>query len=119
MKSLEDLRKLRDSARQMTHLREGGEKIRIVIGMGTCGIAAGARETLAAIMQELERLNLFDVAITQTGCAGLCDQEPLVDVFLPGQPRVTYGQVDEERARQIIGEHVVNGRVIEKWVVER
>jgi NADP-reducing hydrogenase subunit HndB len=119
VKSLEDLRKLRDSARQIMHLREGGENVQIVIGMGTCGIAAGARETLAVVMEELKRLNLFDVIITQTGCAGLCDKEPLVDVILPGQPRVTYGKVDEERARRIIEEHVVNKRVIEKWVVER
>jgi len=119
VKSLEDLKKLRDSARQMMHLREGGDSVRIVIGMGTCGIAAGARETLAAVMQELERLHLYDVVVTQTGCAGFCDKEPLVDVILPGQPRVTYAKVDGERARRIIDEHVVNGRVIEQWVIER
>lgn len=119
MKSLEDLKKLRDSARQMLYLREGGENIQIVIGMGTCGIAAGARETLAAVMQELKQLELLSVAITQTGCAGLCDKEPLVDIILPGEPRVTYGKVDAARARKIIAEHVVNQRVIAEWVVER
>jgi len=119
VKSLEELRQIKESARQMMHLRDEGKTIRIVVGMGTCGIAAGARETLAAIMQELEQRKLLDVVITQTGCAGLCDKEPLVDVILPGQPRVTYGKVDEERARRIIEEHVVNKRVIEKWVVER
>lgn len=119
MKSLEDLRKLRDSARQTLHLREGGENIQIVIGMGTCGIAAGARETLAAIMQELGQLNIPNVIITQTGCAGLCDKEPLIDIILPGEPRVTYGKVDAERAHEIIVEHVLNKRVVSKWVVER
>lgn len=119
MKSLEDLRKLRDSARQMLHLREGGENIQIVIGMGTCGIAAGARDTLAAIMQELRQLNILNVVITQTGCAGLCEKEPLIDIVLPGESRVTYGKVDAEKARQIIAEHVVKKRVIDKWVVER
>lgn len=119
MKSLEDLRKLRDSARHMLHLREDGENIQIVIGMGTCGIAAGARETLAAIMHELRQLGMLNVVITQTGCAGLCDKEPLVDIILPGNPRVTYGKVDEAKAREIIAEHVVNQRVIEKWVVDR
>lgn len=119
MKSLEDLKKLRDSARHMLHLREGGENIQIVIGMGTCGIAAGARDTLAAIMQELKQLEMLNVVITQTGCVGRCDKEPLVDVILPGEPRVTYGKVDGARAREIIAEHVVNQRVVAEWVVER
>lgn len=119
MKSLEDLKRLRDSARHMLHLREGGENIQIVIGMGTCGIAAGARETLAAIMEELKRLETLNVVITQTGCVGLCDKEPLVDIILPGEPRVTYGKVDDARAREIIAEHVVNQRVVAEWVVER
>lgn len=119
MKSLEDLRKLRDSARQMLHLREGGENIQIVIGMGTCGIAAGARETLAAIMLELRQLSIPNVIITQTGCVGLCDQEPLIDIILPGEDRVTYGKVDAEKARRIIAQHVVNKQSIDEWIVER
>lgn len=119
MKSLEDLRKLRDSAHQMLQLREGGENIQIVVGMGTCGIAAGAREVLVAIMQELRQLNLPNVVITQTGCVGLCDKEPLVTVIRPGDARVTYGKVDAEKARRIIADHVVNNQIISEWVVER
>ncbi|NLY53336.1 MAG: (2Fe-2S) ferredoxin domain-containing protein [Firmicutes bacterium] len=119
MKSLEDLKKLRESAQQIMRLREGGESIRIVMGMGTCGIAAGARETLAAIMEELQAHNLHDVIVTQTGCAGLCDKEPLVDVIWPGQPRISYGNVDAERARQIVLQHVKNKQVVEEWVIRR
>ncbi|HHY47946.1 MAG TPA: (2Fe-2S) ferredoxin domain-containing protein, partial [Firmicutes bacterium] len=81
MKSLEELEQIRKEAQAMTRLREGKETVRIVVGMGTCGIAAGARETLAAIMDELARRNLLDVAVTQTGCIGLCEQEPIVDVI--------------------------------------
>ena len=119
MKSLEDLRQLRDSARQMLYLREGGGKIEIVIGMATCGIVAGARETLVAIMQELEQLCMPNVVIKQTGCVGLCDQEPLVDVTFPGEARVTYGKVDAEQAKRIIADHVVNNQIVREWVVER
>lgn len=119
MKSLEELKKIRESAQQMIRLREGGEAIRIVVGMGTCGIAAGARETLAAIMDELQKRNLSEVIVTQTGCVGLCEKEPLVEVMRQGQPRVTYGYVDADKARKIIANHVVNNQVIGEWVVQR
>ncbi len=119
MKSLEELKKIRESAQQMMHLREGDDAVRIVVGMGTCGIAAGARETLSAIMDELQKRNLSDIVVTQTGCVGLCEKEPLVDVIRTGQPRVTYGYVNGDRARQIIASHVVNNQIIGEWVVQR
>jgi len=97
--------------------REGEQETKIVIGMGTCGIAAGAREVMAAILDELSKRNLGQVAVTQTGCVGLCDKEPLVDVIKPGQPKVTYGRVDAEKARRIVTQHVVNDQVIGEWVV--
>lgn len=119
MKSLEDLKKIRESAQAMIHLREGGEAVNIVVGMGTCGIAAGARETLSAILDELQKRNLSNVVVTQTGCVGLCEKEPLVDVIVPGQPRVTYGYVNGDKARRIVASHVVNKQVIGEWVVQR
>lgn len=119
MKSLEELKKIRESAQQMMHLREGQDGVRIIVGMGTCGIAAGARATLSAIMDELQKRNLTDVVVTQTGCVGLCEKEPLVDIIRPGQPRVTYGYVNGDKARQIIASHVVNNQVIGEWVVQR
>ncbi|NPV53328.1 MAG: (2Fe-2S) ferredoxin domain-containing protein [Firmicutes bacterium] len=117
MKSLEELERIKKEAQAMTKLREDRESTKIVVGMGTCGIAAGARETLAAIMDELAKRNLQDVIITQTGCVGLCEQEPIVDIMKPGKPKVTYGRVTGERARQIIASHVVNDRVVGEWVI--
>lgn len=117
MKTVEELERIRKQAQAMTRLREGKETTRIVVGMGTCGIAAGARETLAAIMDELAKRNIQDVVVTQTGCVGLCEQEPIVDVIKPGAPKVTYGKVTQEKARQIVASHVVNGKVVGEWVI--
>ena len=121
MKSLDELAKIKEEARKMTEIREGenAEKIKIVVGMGTCGIAAGARETMGAVLQELEKRNLDNTLVTQTGCLGLCEQEPIVEVVIPGHPRVTYGKVSAEKARQIIARHVVNGNIIGEWVINR
>lgn len=117
MKSLEELAKIREQAKQMIQMRESSEGVRVIIGMGTCGIAAGARETMGAILDELAKRGLSQVTVTQTGCIGLCEQEPLVDVMIPGQKSVTYGHVNTERARQIVANHVVNGNIIGEWVV--
>jgi len=117
MKSLEELARIREQAKSQIELRESSGGPRIIIGMGTCGIAAGARETLLAVLDELGKRNLSNVTVTQTGCVGLCDREPLVDVVLPGQPKVTYGRVDPNRARQIIANHVVNGSIVGDLVV--
>ncbi len=117
VKTLEDLARIREKAKQAISAREGELETRIVVGMGTCGIAAGAREVMAAILDELGKRNLGGIAVTQTGCVGLCDKEPLVDVIKPGKPRVTYGNVTAERARRIVAQHVVNDQIIGEWVV--
>lgn len=117
MKTVEELERIRKQAQAMTRLREGKETTRIVVGMGTCGIAAGARETLSAIMDELAKRNIQDVVVTQTGCVGLCEQEPIVDVIKPGAAKVTYGKVTKEKARQIVASHIVNGQVVGEWVI--
>jgi (2Fe-2S) ferredoxin len=117
VKSLDELAKIRDKAKEALNLRAGEKETKIIVGMGTCGIAAGAREVMAAILDELGKRNLTEVTVTQTGCIGLCDKEPLVDVLRPGQPRVSYGRVDAERARRIVTQHVVNGQIVGEWVV--
>jgi (2Fe-2S) ferredoxin len=117
VKSLEELAKIREQAKKALTAREGEAETKIVVGMGTCGIAAGAREVMAAILDELGKRDLGRVTVTQTGCVGLCDKEPLVDVIKPGQPKVTYGHVDAERARRIVAQHVVNDQVVGEWVV--
>ena len=91
----------------------------IIIGMGTCGIAAGAREVMAEIQKELQRRHIDKVTVTKTGCIGMCEKEVLIDVVRPGEDRVTYARVVPRDVSRIIGEHIVNGRVVEDLVVGR
>lgn len=119
IKSLDELKKLKAQQEETIRLREAEQRAKIIVGMGTCGIAAGAREALSAILDELGKRKLTDVAVTQTGCIGLCIEEPLVDVILPGKPKVTYGKVDAAKARQIVAQHIVNGIIVSEWVVNR
>ena len=118
MKSLEELKKLREELQKEMLARNSKGKTKIVIGMGTCGIAAGAREVLQAVLQEIEKRNL-DVVVSQTGCIGMCEKEPLLDVQLPGKDRITYGNVTKEDVQRIIVEHVINGNIVEDLVVAR
>lgn len=117
MKTLEDLKKVREKALEQMKIREGKFSAKVVIAMGTCGIAAGAREVMTAILDELDKRGITDVSVTQTGCKGLCEQEPTVDVIKTGEPAVTYGYIDAERGRQIVAQHLVNGNIIGEWVV--
>lgn len=116
MKSLADLHALREQLKADIKLRKNtGTKI--IVGMGTCGIAAGAREVMSAILDELAVRKLVDVQVQQTGCIGMCEKEVLVDVVRPGEPRITYGKVTPADVRKIIADHVVNGRIVEELVV--
>lgn len=116
MKTLEDLKKVREKALEQMKIREGKFSARVVVAMGTCGIAAGARDVMTAILDELDKRGVNDVSVTQTGCKGLCEQEPTVDVIKDDQA-VTYGYVDADKARQIVAQHLVNGNIIGEWVV--
>jgi NADP-reducing hydrogenase subunit HndB len=118
MKTLEDLKRIREQAQAAIKVREGQQKCRIVVAMGTCGIASGAREVMSAILDELEKRGITDVAVTQSGCKGLCEQEPTVDIVKAGQPTITYGYVTPEKARSIIAQHVVNDQIAGEWVVQ-
>lgn len=116
MKTLADLHALRDKLKADIKLRKSfGTKI--IVGMGTCGIAAGAREVMTAILDELGKRHLMDVQVQQTGCIGMCEKEVLVDVLRPGEPRITYGKVKPSDVPKIIAEHVVNGRIVQELVV--
>ncbi len=119
MKSLDELKKLRERAQEAIRLREQTDGTKIVVGMGTCGIAAGAREVMLALIDELEKKNITDVIVTQTGCAGLCEKEPLVEVIRPGEPKITYGYMTPEKARMVVTSHIVNGQVIGEYVIAR
>lgn len=113
----EELRKIREKAKARLQLRSGEIRVRIVVGMGTSGIAAGARQVLKAILEEVARRNLNDVAVTQSGERGLAAKEPVVEVHEGGRVTV-YGEVDEGLARRIVVEHVVNGRPIQDRIIE-
>ncbi|MGC9490469.1 MAG: (2Fe-2S) ferredoxin domain-containing protein [Thermovirgaceae bacterium] len=116
--SLEDLRKIKEQAKDLTSARSGG-KTRIIVGMGTCGIAAGARDVMTAILAELDKRGLKDVTVETTGCIGMCQKEPLVDIIRPGEPRITYGNVEPKDVARIVAEHLVNGNVVEDKVIGR
>ncbi|MHB0912144.1 MAG: (2Fe-2S) ferredoxin domain-containing protein [Armatimonadota bacterium] len=118
MKTLEDLKKIREQAQRAMQVREGEQKSKVVVAMGTCGIASGAREVMAAILDELEKRGITDVTVAQSGCKGLCEQEPTVDVLKPGQPTVTYGYVTPEKARTIVAQHIVNDHIAGDWVIQ-
>lgn len=117
LKTLEDLKRLREEAQQSLKVRtETGTKI--IIGMGTCGIAAGARETMRAILAELKRREI-DAHVTTVGCIGMCIKEPLVDIEQAGNPRITYANVQPDMVPRLIEEHLINGGVVEEWAVGR
>jgi len=115
---LEDLKKIREQRQQDMVLREGNSRIRLVVGMGTSGIAAGARETLKALLEEIEKRAIKDVIVTQAGERGLSSHEPVVTVFEQDKPQVVYGNVTVEVARKIVAEHVVNGSPVSEFVLE-
>ena len=118
MKSLDELKKIKERMQQNATVREDSENTaRIVIGMATCGIAAGARPVLSAISAELAIRHLENVTVTQTGCIGMCTYEPIVDVFLPNQDKVTYVKVTPEKVAKIINDHVVNGQPVPEFTV--
>ena len=116
MKTLEDLKVLREKLKSDIKVRQN-QGTKIIIGMGTCGIAAGAREVMSAALDELAVRKLNDVQVQQTGCIGMCEKEVLLDVIRPNEPRITYGNVKPADVKRIIADHVVNGRIIEDLVV--
>jgi len=118
MKSLDELKALREKSLKSIQTRSTDNKPRIIIGMGTCGIAAGARKVLNSIMEEVNDKNL-DIVITQTGCIGMCEKEPLIDVEMPNESRITYGHVTPENVKTIIKNHIINGNIVESLVIAK
>ena len=116
--NLDDLRKIREKAERDIQLRQKQARIRVVVGMGTSGIAAGARDVLKTFIDEIAKRNLTDVVVTQTGEKGLASQEPLIEIFEEGKPTVIYGNIDADKARRIIAEHVVNGNPVSEYAIE-
>ena len=119
MKSMAELEAIRQRTLQRINLRkeDENENIRVVIGMATCGIAAGARPVMLSFMDEIQKRGLQHVTVSQTGCVGMCRLEPMVDVITPGKEKVTYVHVKPEMVPRIVAEHIVNGRPVAEYTI--
>ena len=118
MKTLEELMALRDAAKaNMTTRDDSSEVTRIVVGMATCGIAAGARPIMAKFVEETAKRGLTNVTVAQTGCIGMCRFEPIAEVLVPGKEKVTYVQLTEEKVARIVVDHLVNGNPVAEYTV--
>ncbi len=118
MKSLAELAAIREKMQSKVVLREGEASLRVVVGMATCGIAAGARPVLNAFVDGVNNANLNDkVTVTQTGCIGICQYEPVVEVFEEGKEKVTYVKLDAQKAAKIVEEHLKGGNVVTEYTI--
>ena len=119
MKSLAELQAIREKTLNRINLRkeDEAEATRVVIGMATCGIAAGARPVMLTFMDEISKRGLNHVTVSQTGCIGMCRLEPMVDVIVPGQEKVTYVHMTPEKVGRVVAEHIVNGRPVEEYTI--
>ena len=116
MKSLAELQALREQMKAKVGIREDdSDNIRVVVGMATCGIAAGARPVLAAFTEEVAKRNLQNVTVAQTGCIGICQYEPVVEVYEPGKEKVTYVKMSPEKVARIVSDHLVNGKPVAEF----
>ncbi|MCL2343001.1 MAG: (2Fe-2S) ferredoxin domain-containing protein [Firmicutes bacterium] len=118
MKSLAELQAIRKSVGDRINLRDGAADCRVVVGMATCGIAAGARPVLNALQDELHTMGIGDrVIVTQCGCIGICQFEPVVEVFEPGKTKVTYVKMTAEKARRVAVEHIRDGHIVTEYTI--
>ena len=118
MKSLAELQAIKEKMRDKVILREGVNSVRVVVGMATCGIAAGARPVLNALVEGVNKEGLTEkVTVSQTGCIGICQLEPIVEVFEPGKEKITYVKMTPEKAARVIEEHLKNGSVVNEYTI--
>lgn len=117
MKTIQELEEIRKKTLDTINVRKDRSGTRVVVGMATCGIAAGARPVLLSIMDEVKKHNLSDVVVAQTGCIGMCRLEPIVEVYKPGEEKVTYIKVTAAKAIRIVNEHVMQGRVVDEYTI--
>jgi (2Fe-2S) ferredoxin len=117
IKSLEELKRVREEALQKKQMKAAAGNVQVIVAMGTCGIAAGARDTMKSVLNFIETNNLSGVSVTQTGCIGMCEQEPILQVVIGENPKVTYGKVNVEVAEQIMKQHVQNGLPVKDYVL--
>ncbi len=118
MKTLAELQAIRDSMKDRVSLRNGASGMRVVVGMATCGIAAGARPVLNAFVEEVNKQGLTDKAtVTQTGCIGICQYEPVVEIFEAGKEKVTYVKMTADKARRVVEEHIKGGNIVHEYTI--
>ena len=118
MKSLAELEAIRAKTLEKVAMRkEGDDAVRIVVGMATCGIAAGARPVMLKFVEEVQKRNLQNVTVSQTGCIGMCRLEPMLDVIMPGKEKVTYVKMTAEMAEKVVKEHIKGGKVVEEYTI--
>ena len=117
--TIEDLKRIKEEVRSSTLLREGGFRAKITIHMGTCGIAAGARKLMSAVLKEIEERKAQDVMVTTSGCAGLCSREPMATVEILGKPPVKYCDLNEEKMKEIFLHHAIQGEIVEAYALAR
>lgn len=117
MKTLKELEEIRKKTLDSINIRKDRTGTRVVVGMATCGIAAGARPVLISIMDEVKKNNLADVVVAQTGCIGMCRFEPMVEVYKPGEEKITYVKVTAAKAMRIVNEHVMQGKVVDEYTI--
>lgn len=118
MKSLAELAELREKMKSSVNMRQdSSDDTRVVVGMATCGIAAGARPVLTTFVNEVAERGLQNVMVTQTGCIGICKYEPVVEVFVPGREKVTYVFMTPEKAAKVVSDHLAGGRVVTEYTI--
>ena len=118
MKSLEELKAIRERMQGKVGMRsEDASQIKIVVGMATCGIASGARPVLNVLADEVQKRGMSNVVVTQTGCLGLCQYEPVIEVYVPGQEKVTYTKMNVDKAIEMLEQHIVRGNVLGKYTL--
>ncbi len=117
MKTIKDLEEIRNRTLERINIRKEREGTRVVVGMATCGISAGARPVLKALVEEVNKRGLRDVIVSQTGCIGICEYEPVLEVYRPGEDKVTYVKMTPEKAVRVVAEHIVNGKVVTEYTI--
>lgn len=119
MKNLEELKKIREKIKKDLQLRSGKYRVKIVVGMGTCGIAAGARETMNKFLELIEKNKKTDVVVTASGCYGFCAQEPMIHVYIEDKAPVVYRNVDTQAVEEIFNNHILNNKIVEKYLFSK
>lgn len=115
--TIDDLKKIKEKQQAAFTLRQGGHRAKVTVHMGTCGIAAGARDVMTTVMDEIANANVEDVIVTTSGCAGLCSREPMITVEIVNEPPIKYSDLNATKVKEIFKEHIMGGKPVEKYAL--